>query len=286
MDAARVSEHTVKPPHGGQFPVTDTGPAPVSAASPGWPGATTAVPLLLVPGIGGPRDTFYHQVRAFRDRTRVVSLNLNPVRGNSLGAIDSAAHDVLATMDMLGIERADVLGASFGATVVTRLSLLHAERVRRLVWVAPPVVRHAPWLRTFGPGWLVGGALLSYGAARHRPTIARFLSRRRLYSPEPDLTVSELELMGARSADTQIGPFFERLRELARWDWHSLPAPFPTPLLVIQGASEARVTPPEISTAFARTSGRDVAIVPGHHMPYLSYPQDFNAALATFLHGA
>jgi len=237
-----------------------------------------------LPGIGGPRGAFYHQVAAFRATRRVITLNLNPTRGRGMRAIDSAAHDILAAFDACAIERADLLGASFGTTVVTRFTLAHPARVRRLTWVAPPVLRHPPWWRgTFGPGWLVGGTLLVYAPPRWHAPLGRFLARHRVYSPEPELTPRELELMAGRVADIQIAPFFGRLTELARWDWAALPTPFPSPLLVIQGRSEARLTPAAALAAWTRVSGRELAVVPGHHMPYLSYPIAFNDALGAFL---
>jgi len=269
-------ERWIRPAHGGGFRITDTGIPPAGEA--GFP------PLVILPGIGGPGGAFYHQVAAFRATRRVVTLNLNPMRGRGMRAIDSAAHDIVAALDALQIERADLLGDSFGTTVVTRFALAHPSRVRKLTWVSPPVLRHPPWWRgTFGPGWLVGGTLLVYAPPRWHAPLGRFLSRHRIYSPEPDLTPRELELMAGRVADIQIAPFFGRLAELARWDWAALPAPFPSPLLVIQGRSEARVTPAAARAAWTRVSGREVAVVPGHHMPYLSYPAEFNDVLGAFL---
>src|SRR5512147_1904972 len=98
----------VRPPHGGSFPVTDVVPD-----APGPAG----LPLVLVPGIGGPRDTYHHQMAAFRGDRRVIATNLNPIRGRGMSAIESAARDVLAAMDALQVGRADVLGASFGSVV-------------------------------------------------------------------------------------------------------------------------------------------------------------------------
>jgi len=240
-------------------------------------------PLVLVPGIGGPRGTFYHQVNAFKGDRRTIALNLSATRRGGASAVDSCADDIAFALDALDIACADVAAASFGTAVATSFALRHSSRLRKLVWIAPPVVNHAPWRRTFGPGWLVGGALLAYSPPRGRKGVARFLAQSRWYSPEPDLTSAELELLGSRASETQIVPFFERLQELVRWDWNRLPAPFPAPLLVIQGRTERAVTPAETLATWTAVSGRDVAVVPGHHMPYLSYPGEFNAVLRGFL---
>lgn len=264
----------VTPAHGGSFPITDVGPDTDAAVR---------TPLVLVPGIGGPRDTYHHQIEAFRHDRRVVATNLNPVRARGLGAIESGARDVLAALDQLEIACADLLGSSFGSVVVSRVATHAPERVRRMVWVAPPVVQHAPWRRIFGPGWLLGGALLRYSPPRYHTPVARFIAERGIYSPEPELSTRELELLARRVSDAQLAPFFDRLLDLRAWDWRRLPAPVRHPLLVMQGAREHALTPPDFVAAWERASGRDVTVTPGHHMPYLSYPEEFNAALRVFL---
>ena len=167
MSTTALPHQVISPPHGGSFPVTDVGPDSASGAT----------PLVLVPGIGGPRDTYHHQVEAFRKDRRVLASNLNAVRGKGMSALESSARDVLAAMDALGIARADLLGSSFGSVVAANVALLAPERVARLVWVAPPVVTHGPWRSIFGPGWLFGGALLKYAPARYHPHVAHFVAK-------------------------------------------------------------------------------------------------------------
>jgi pimeloyl-ACP methyl ester carboxylesterase len=186
-------------------------------------------------------------------------------------------------MDALEVERADVLGSSFGSTAVARLGQLAPGRVARMIWVAPPVVRHAPWRRIFGPGWLIGGALLRYSPERYHAPVARFVFDRQIYSPEPELSVHELELLAKRVSDTQMGPFFSRILDLKDWDWDKLAGEVRHPVLVMQGRREHAVTPPAIVAAWEKAGGRAVTVTPGHHMPYLSFPVEFNLALRAFL---
>jgi pimeloyl-ACP methyl ester carboxylesterase len=142
-------------------------------------------------------------------------------------------------------------------------------------------VRHAPWRRIFGPGWLVGGAMLRYAPPRYHAPVAKFLHERGLYSPEPELGAHELELMAQRVSDTQLVPFFNRIFDLKDWDWCAVEIAHP--VLVMQGAREHAVTPDDVLAAWRRLGGREIAITPGHHMPYLSFPKEFNAALREFL---
>ena len=261
----------VTPPHGGSFPVTDQHPATEGPHR----------PLVFVPGVGGPRDMYHHQLAEFGRDRRVVATNLNPTIARGASSIESAARDVLAAMDALGIEQADVLGASFGTTAVARLAALAPGRVARMVWVAPPVVRHGPWRRMFGPGWLFGGAMMKYAPPDYRSRVARFIHERGMYGPEPELGQHELELMAKRVSDVQVLPFVSRVLDLKDWDWRTIEIAHP--VLVMQGGREHALTPPDVIDAWRRLSGRDVVVTPGHHMPYLSYPKEFNAALRDYL---
>src|SRR5712691_569556 len=107
--------HWLRPPHGGAFPITDSGE----------PNGAGAEPLVLVPGIGGPRGTFYHQIDAFRGDRRTVALNLNATRRGGASAVQSSADDVAFALDELGIARADLAAASFGTTVAASFALRH-----------------------------------------------------------------------------------------------------------------------------------------------------------------
>ena len=263
----------VTPPHGGSFEV-----ARARARQ-----AKGHVPLLLVPGIGGPRGAFHHQLRTLTEERDVVATSLNPAQAPGLKSIPSSARDVLHVLDALAIERADLLGASYGSCVTACLSELAPERVRRQLWVAPPVVRHAPWRAAFGPGWLLGGALMKFAPVRYRDDIVRWLAERRIYSVEPDLPEEELLRLAGRVSDTELAPFFRRFADLRAWDWKERSRAVTRPLLVIQGRKEHTVTPPDVRQAWEHASGRPIALIDGTHMPYLSYPQQFNDAVQGFL---
>ncbi len=262
-----------RPPHGGSFEVELT-PATRPSGN---------LPLLLVPGAGGPRGTFHHQVAYFADNRDVIATNLNPAKARRLGSVESGVLDVLHVLDTFGVDRCDIVGASFGSCVAARLSAAHPGRIRRQVLVAPPVVRHGPWLGAFGPGWLYGGALMKFAPERHREQVARYLARGRVYSPEPDLDERELELLAGRISDTALSPFVHRLTGLLRWDWGSLEAPAGRPTLFVQGRTEHASTPPDVLETLGRISGRPIAVMAGRHMPYLSFPQEFNELLRRFM---
>jgi pimeloyl-ACP methyl ester carboxylesterase len=229
---------------------------------------------------------FHHQIDDFARDRDVVAINLNGVQAKGMSAVDSAAEDVAFALDALGIARADLLGASFGSCAIARFGWLRPARVRRMVWVVPPVVHSTTWRGAFGAKWLLGGALLKLSPVRARGAVARRIAGARLYSPEPDLSERELELLAARVSDTDLRPFLRRVLGLRGWDWGAFPAPHPVPAIVIQGKTEHDATPQDALDAWTRLTGRAVAVIPGRHMPYLSYPEAFNPIVRAFLDAA
>lgn len=205
-----------------------------------------------------------------------MATNLNPFTGRGLGPVESGVRDVLFVLETFGVERCDLIGASFGSCVVAQLSQTMPERVRRQLWVAPPIVRHLPWLGAFGPGWLYGGALMKFAPPRFHDRVAQYLEAGRHYAPEPDLDRTELRLLAGRVSDTSLAPFFRRLGGLLSWDWRRLQSPAERPLRVVQGRLEHAVSPPGVLEPLARLAGQPPVVMPGRHMPYLSFPEEFN----------
>jgi pimeloyl-ACP methyl ester carboxylesterase len=275
---------TITPRHGGRVEIAIRRSRSATAdIGPGEAAEAGRLPIVLVPGVGGPRETFYHQVEAFSADRDVVATSLNPALAPGIEPIDSGARDVLAVIDTLGLSMIDVLGHSYGACVTARFTELYPERVRRQVWVAPPVVHHAPWRKAFGPGWLFGGAIMKLSPVRYRGEVVRRIAASRTYSTEPDLTEQELAVLANRVSDTDFSPFFRRFSGLRDWDWRRLPAPASRPTLVIQGEKEHRRTPRDVRASLVSLTGRPIALTQGTHMPYLSYPDEFNEVVRSWL---
>lgn len=99
---------------------------------------------------------------------------------------DAYADRLAALMDVLGLERIDVAGLSWGGSVVQRLAARHPERVNRLVLVAAVSAAHLLPLRTTN---LLGLAVAIRFPAVARRVVRRFLART---SADPDLPVEAL----------------------------------------------------------------------------------------------
>ena len=119
--------------------------------------AGTGEPVLLLHGLGATKASFLPTIDALSSSHRVIGVDL-PGFGDSdkplFGAYDPPffARAMTALLDALEIDSAHVVGNSMGGRVALELGLNHADRVRRLVLLAPSMSwlksrPFAPWLR-------------------------------------------------------------------------------------------------------------------------------------------
>jgi pimeloyl-ACP methyl ester carboxylesterase len=118
-------------------------------------------PVLAVHGLGGTKGSFLPTLAALADRFRVIAMDL-PGFGDSDKPVGASydprffARAVVDLLDALELERVDLVGNSLGGRVGLEVGLLHPERVRRLVLLAPSLAWRrsrplAPVLRLIRP---------------------------------------------------------------------------------------------------------------------------------------
>ncbi len=100
--------------------------------------STSTTPVLLLHGQpGGARD-WDRVIAALADPTGVIAIDRPGWNGGSAATdIDGNVRAALDALDRHGIERAVVVGHSYGAAIACRIALEHSERVSALVLLAP-----------------------------------------------------------------------------------------------------------------------------------------------------
>ena len=100
--------------------------------------ALTGRPLILIHGAGGSHEDWPATLRQ-SDQLPVLALDL-PGHGRSPGpgraTVEAYADCMLAFMDTLSIEKADLAGHSMGGAIAQQIALSHPERVDRMILVA------------------------------------------------------------------------------------------------------------------------------------------------------
>lgn len=100
-------------------------------------------PILIVPGLGGLEETYNHIAEGMKDHYRIIKID-----GRGLGlsdkpegmySIDMLTLDVLAVLDLLGIEKINILGHSLGGFVAQQFYNNTPDRVNAIILVSTNV---------------------------------------------------------------------------------------------------------------------------------------------------
>jgi pimeloyl-ACP methyl ester carboxylesterase len=131
------------PPGGLRLRSYETSVGAISAAEAGR-GPT----LLAIHGLGGTKASFLPTIGALSDAFRVIAVDL-PGFGDSVKPLRAAydapyfARVMGEVLDVVGAERAHVVGNSMGGRIGLELAFMAADRVDRLVLLSPAMA----WLR-------------------------------------------------------------------------------------------------------------------------------------------
>ncbi|EJL24801.1 alpha/beta fold hydrolase [Novosphingobium sp. AP12] len=133
-------------------------------------GASAHLPLVLVHGFGGSRHDWAPLLDALPPERAMIAYDQRGFGDSQAaeGVSFSHAGDLLALLDSLGIDRADLCGMSLGGATVLNFALNHPQRVRRLVLVSPLMVGWS-WTTEWIDRWkAIGRAARSGDMARAR----------------------------------------------------------------------------------------------------------------------
>jgi len=102
-----------------------------------WEEQGTGDPLLLIMGLGATHDLWHRVVPMVAPRYRTILLDNRGAGKSDAPAgpytIPQMADDALAVLDVAGVARARVFGASMGGMIAQELALAHPERVHSLI---------------------------------------------------------------------------------------------------------------------------------------------------------
>lgn len=236
--------------------------------------------VVLAHGFLMDHEMFAPQVRAFRDRYRVVTWDERgfgdtEYDGRPFTYWDSA-NDCIGLLDHLGIDRAVIGGMSQGGFVSLRVALTAPQRVRALILLdteagAVSAEKHVAeqgmidtWL-SVGPVDDLANAVADLIIA-DPPLNAEWIAKWRA-RPNEALREPAVCLQGR---DDLVG----RLGEIT------------CPALVVHGVDDVAIDMASAEILAAGLPGSDgVVKVPGAHAANLTHPQPVNEAIAQFLSG-
>lgn len=250
--------------------------------------AGTGSPLVLLHGFGGSTLSWRRVMPELASSHQVVALDQFGF-GWTERPSDTANYRtegqlalVLAVMDSLGLERAAVIGHSWGGSLALRLAADHPERVSRLVLVAGTDPRRTGGRRVGPVRRLLTQVALRTVLLRER-TIRRHLQRS-VYDPK----VVDDEMVQGYLARLRVAGAGRALSGLSSPP-ETVPPPIALehlglPVLLVWGA-EDRAVPPAVGERLeaAIPGARLVVLERCGHLPMDEAPKEFLAAVLPFL---
>jgi len=251
--------------------------------------------LLLLHGIAGSARTWRDVIPLLTDRFTVIAPDLmghglseKPVGDYSLGAFASGIRDLLEVLD---VDRASVVGQSFGGGVAMQLAYQHPEICDRLVLVdSGGLGREVNWILRFMtlPGseyvmpLIFPGFLRDWGDGLLRSINARGIRLGRItemWSAYASLAEAENRQAFARTIRSVIDPGGQTVSAMDRL---YLASPMPT--LIIWGDQDDIIPVSHAHAAHQAIPGSRLVIVEGvGHFPQIEAPDQFVAALVDFV---
>lgn len=206
-----------------KMPAPTSGYAPVDGLKMYYEVRGAGQPLILIHGGLGSTGMFDEIMPSFARNRQVIAVDL---QGHGRTAdidrpmnFDALADDIAAVASYLRIEKADVMGYSFGGVVALRTAIRHPSLVRKLVIVSAPFGRDG-WY----PEILANMAQMGPGSAEQMKKTPMYQLYARI-APRPE----------------DWPRFLTKLGELSRkdYDWSKEVAAIKLPTLLVFGDSDA-----------------------------------------------
>jgi len=246
-------------------------------------------PVVLLHGFGGSTYLWRQMTPRLAGHFRVVAIDLNGFgwterpRAREAYTLEGQAALVLGVLDALGIERAHLVGHSYGGGLAIWLAAQHPERVRSLSLVASTLPTYASARRSRWAAWRPLVALFVRTRALREGFVRRGLERA---VADPTIVTDEL-----------VRAYLARLRvEGATRAFQGLTAPtsevrpevrleaLHVPTLGVWGEQDRLLSVEAGARGVGRIPGSRFVRLPGvGHLPMEEAPDRLAAALEEFL---
>jgi pimeloyl-ACP methyl ester carboxylesterase len=251
--------------------------------------------LLLLHGIAGSSRTWRDVIPGLTDHFTVIAPDLmghgqseKPVGDYSLGSFASGIRDLL---EVLGIDRASVIGQSFGGGVAMQLAYQHPEQCERLVLVdSGGLGREVNWMLRFMtlPGseyvmpLIFPGFVRDWGDSLFRTVNDRGIRLGRItemWSAYASLAEADNRQAFARTIRSVIDPGGQTVSAMDRLYLASA-----MPTLIVWGDQDNIIPVSHAYAAHEAMPGSRLVIIEGvGHFPQIEAPEQFVEALVDFI---
>jgi pimeloyl-ACP methyl ester carboxylesterase len=234
-------------------------------------------PIVLVHGLGDDHRAWRRVLPWLAVERRVIAYDLRGHGQTTLGEPDGTlgqlAGDLVALLDAIGLERADLCGFSLGGTIVLRTAIDHPGRVGRLL----PVATSSRVGRAAAPWYEERARLADEGALL--PVLEE--DTREQLAGASDQLADHLTIRRQSTADPR--GFANACRAMARLNAEPLDPDLgrvEAPTLVIAAENDALCPPRAGEIIVAGVPGARLEVIPGSgHQVEVERPEELSRAI-------
>ena len=232
-----------------------------------WPYLDTGAKgpvLIMLPGSVGTCEMFFKQIRALGDKYRLISVSY-PAEPDPSRLADGLA----GLMDHLKLDRASVLGSSFGGYWAQFFGLRHADRVAHLflgnAFVTPNELFSNP---LFDPQWV---------ADTPPAELQAFWLQRVQQAPDSELKAIQLDMLSGRQSADNLKARFVGVAQATLCP----PLPLAAQSITIIDCEDDPIIPPQSRQDVRdRYPGAHIRTLPkGGHYPHILNPEAYDAII-------
>jgi pimeloyl-ACP methyl ester carboxylesterase len=246
------------------------------------------VPLVLIPGFRTGLWLWFKQIETFAQKFRTIIFDPRRLgrsdKPDEPLTVKTMADDVAGMLATLGIERAHVLGASFGGFVAQEFAIGYPQMTRSLILCCTSFggARHLlPPLSTLRAMAAIEG--LNTEERTRQNLLMAFSPKFIREQPLEIERVIELRL----SNPVADAAHFAQLQAAATFDAEARVSEIKAPTLVMTGDEDTVVPPGNSRNLAAQIRGARLNIIEGgSHMFFIEQPEEFNRAVIEFVEEA
>lgn len=249
-------------------------------------------PLVLIAGIGADHRSWFSQIGPFGKYYTVITFDTRGIgrsdRPAGLYSLKTLADDVVGLMDSLDMQKANILGESFGSLAAQEIAIAFPERVGKLVLASGTVGAgvehevHPELMKAFGSGDSTTGVdMANVDIAKAMKAIIS-LSFNNWFYRTAMLFMSRFYMK-----PSEFKGMVEQLKVISTYSTLNRLHLIKSPTLVITGTKD-KIVPPSMSDLLASgiSGAKLVKIAGGSHSVRVEKKKRFNSEVLDFLASA